>query len=299
MNLSLSLSNIERSVHGARNRDIRLFFASVIFLVVPYILLATHAVIFAEINLAIFHYGSLGVLVGALLLYFVSRKGFVAEAAKETTAIHSSLTLFLVGGYLFLIGAFIKLFQAFGFNLQTLFSFLTTAFLVCVLVFFIFSSALKERMRGFFFRYLSRQKYDWQKIWQDFTYRISLVTDLGQIEQKIKEATSKILNITGVEVVIFSELPFEAEFADWMLRQADLFNIKETIGDAGDSKYPKANEFFAKKNIAVATPLYEDRKIIGIIGFRVDNAALLDRELLKVLSLQASSVIVNCLAYQK
>jgi len=65
---------------------------------------------------------------GALLFLFVSRKGIMVEASKESTAIHSSLTLFLVGGYLFLVGAFIKLFQAFGFNLQTLFSFLTTAF---------------------------------------------------------------------------------------------------------------------------------------------------------------------------
>lgn len=299
VNLSLALSNIERSVHSARNKDIRLFFASVVFLVAPYILLATHAVIFAEINLAILRYVSLSVFAGALLFLFVSRKGFVVEAAKETTAIHSSLTLFLIGGYLFLVGAFIKLFQAFGFSLQTLFSFLTTAFLLCVLVFFLFSSVLKERMKGFFFRYLSRQKYDWQKIWQDFTYKISLVTDLGQIAAKIKEAISKILNVAGVEVAIFDEPPFEQEFADWLLRRADLFKVEEALGERLEGKYPRAQEFFAGKNIKLATPLYGDRKIIGIIGFRIDNAALLDPELLKVLSLQASSVIVNCLAYQK
>jgi len=298
LNLSFSLSNFERCLR-AGSRQIKLFFTGVALLVVPYILVATHTAIFAQINLNFFQHTSLSIFLGAVLFIFVARKGVSIETGKETTAIQSSLTLFLVGGYLFLVGAFIKLFQAFGFNLQTLFSFLTTAFLLFVLAFFIFSSALKERIKDFFFRFLSHQKYDWQKIWQDFTYKISLVTELGQIEEKIKEAIANILHVGGVEVVIFNELPFEEECADWILRRADLFKVEEALGDILENKYPRARQFFFERNLRLATPLYGERKIIGIIGFRTDNSSLIDKELLKVLSLQASSVIINCLAYQK
>jgi len=100
-------------------------------------------------------------------------------------------------------------------------------------------------------------------------------------------------------VVVFEEIPFEAEFADWMLRRADFFKVEEALGEQLENKYPRAREFFQARHIELSTPLYGDKKIIGIIGFRTDDPRLIDQELLKVLSLQASSVIVNCLAYRK
>ncbi|MCK4810105.1 MAG: hypothetical protein KAS99_04120 [Candidatus Omnitrophica bacterium] len=300
--LSFSISNIERSLYFLRQKRLGLLFTSALFLLTPYVVLATYAVLFFEIHIGVLTYSSISVFAGGLIFLFASQKGFSIEAVKEKTVIHASLTLFLVGGYLFFIGAFIKLFQTFGWNLNVLFSFLTALFIFFALLFLIFSLSFRERLRTFLLRYLTRQKYDWQKIWEDFTYKISLVTDVEKIKKNIQDAISKIMNVSAVRVFVFEkETPFEEGFCDRLLRQGEAFNFNETFNSSSPdkNKFPKAKVFFKENKIEAAMPLYGDKEIIGLIGMSLNDNNFLDKELLKVLSLQASSVILNCWAYQK
>ena len=297
---ALSLSNLERGFYYAKSRNIKLLLASALFIAGPYILLAVYAVLFSQINYSILGYSSVSVLIGGIIFLALSVEGLSLDTAKEGTAVHTSLVLFLLGGYLFFVGAFIKLFQKFGWNLHTLFSFLTTAFIFLALFMLILSSSFKERIKKFLFRNLTRQKYDWQKIWEEFTYKISLVTDMEMIKKNIAEAISKIMDIPGVKVFIFAdEAPFEAEFSKWLLRQAQAFIVSDVFNNGFSVKYPGAARFFKENNIDSAVPLYGEKKVIGIIGLSVDKGKLPDKELLKVLSLQASSVILNSRANQK
>ena len=297
---SLSLSNLERSFYYLKQKRVRLFLFSALFFLAPYILLATHAVLFSKINITIFMHSSFSILIGGLLFLASSKDGFSVEAVKEETAVHTSLILFLVGGYLFFVGIFIKLFQVFGWNLNTLFSFLTTAFILFALFFLVFSSSFKERFKNILFRHLTRQRYDWQQIWEDFTYRISLVTDIEKIKKNIQDAISKIMNVKTVKVFVFEQdSPFEGAFCDWLLREGNAFNTREVFATNGlADKFPKADTFFKENKIEVACPLYGDKKIIGLISLSINGNKFLDQELLKVLTLQASSVILNCWANQ-
>jgi len=297
---TLALSNLERGFYYTKSRSIKLLLVSALFVAGPYILLAVYAVLFSQINYTIFRYSSVSVLIGGVIFLAVSVEGLSLDTAKEGTAVHTSLVLFLLGGYLFFVGAFIKLFQKFGWNLRTLFSFLTTVFVFLALFMLILSSSFKERIKKFLFRNLTRQKYDWQKIWEEFTYKISLVTDMEMIKKNIAEAISNIMDIPDVKVFIFAdEAPFEAEFSGWLLRQAEAFIVSDVFNNGFSVKYPRAASFFKENNIDSAVPLYGEKKIIGIIGLSVDKGKFLDKELLKVLSLQASSVILNSRASQK
>lgn len=298
-NLTVTLSNLERSLYYLKRKNIRLLLAAALFLLMPYILLGTYAVFFSQLATSFLMGSSASILAGSFLLVTALRKDISAQAGSEETAVHASLTLFLVGGYLFVVGAFIKLFQLFGWNLNTLFSFLTTLFILGVLLFLIFSSTLKERLKTSLFKHFTRQKYDWQKIWEEFTYKISLVTDIEKIKANIEEAIAKIMNLEKARVFIFDrEIPFEEEFAGWLLRRADVFSVKEVSEKGVFQKFPQAVRFFNDNSIETAAPLYGEKKIIGLISLKMADKAFLDRELLKILTLQASAVIVNCWANQ-
>lgn len=299
MDLSLCLSNLERSLYFLRYRYLRLLLVSAVFLLVPYIFLATYGVLFSQFNLVILKYSSLSVFIGGVIFLFASYKELSTQDLKEDTAINASLALFLIGGYLFFVGAFIKLFQIFGWNLNVLFSFLTSLFIFFVLLLLVFASSFKKRIRNFFLRHFTRQRYDWQKIWEDFTYRISLITDIEKIKSSIKDAVSRIMELAEVEVFVFDKkAPFEERFADWILRYGEAFKPKDVLNNSGNV-FPQAYRFFEDNRIEIAAPLYGDKKIIGIISLKTNESNFVDKELLKVLCLQASSVILNCWAYQK
>ncbi|MCD6228581.1 MAG: hypothetical protein J7K17_03815 [Candidatus Omnitrophica bacterium] len=300
--LSLAISNLERSTYYLKSKSNKLLLLSSLFLLVPYILLSTYAVFFGYINIKIFVNSSLAVLLGGVIFLFFSKEGFYPQGIREDSAVHTSLTLFLIGGYLFFVGAFIKLFHTFGGNLNTLFAFLTTLFVFFVFLFLIFSSSFKQRIKQFLLKHLTRQKYDWQKIWEDFTYKISLVTDIESIKRKIKEAISKIMGISSVNIFIFDgEPPFSKEFLEWVLMYGGPLSLEELMNNDSESKYRNAYKFFKENKVNVISPLYGEKRIIGVIACNLNDKELtfFDKELLKILSLQASSVILNCWAYQK
>jgi len=299
LGISLVLSNLERSFYFTKQKNLRLLMISALFFLGSYILFGVYAVVFSRISTTIFAYSSIGTLLGGLIFLFASKDDLAVESEKEETAVHTSLILFLMGGYLFFIGIFIKLFQVFGWNLNTFFSFLTTILVFFIFFFLVFSTSFKERIKNFLLRYFTRQKYDWQKIWEDFTYKISLVTDIEKIKTHIEEAVLSLIGASEVRVFMFDKgAPFEEGFSDWLLRQAQVFNVNEIFNSGLNNKFPTAESFFRNNKIEMASPLYGEKKIIGIIGIKFNKDKFVDKELLKLLSLQASGVILNCWANQ-
>jgi signal transduction histidine kinase len=289
-NLSFSLSNIERGAAILKRRRLRFFLLGTAFSLIPYLFLATYALLFAQFNVEIFKHSVISVFISNLFFFLVAKDGLSPEKLKEEAVVNTSLTLFLVGGYLFFLGAFIKIFQVFEWNLNVLFSVLTAIFIVVVTFIMVFSSSVRLRIRYFLLRNFTRQKYDWQKIWEDFTYRISQITEPEQLKLDLADA---------VKIIIFDDtLSLENEFLDWILRKGGTFEISEVLTGGFSDKYPQASAFFQNKGIEKGVPLYGNKKIIGLMGLTNNENQFIDEELLKVISLQASSVILNCLAYK-
>jgi len=299
--LSIALSNFERSFYYLKTKYMRLLLITAAAFLLPYIFLAIYAVIFGYIAPKILFSTSLTTLAGGFLFLFLSQKETVAYPLKEETAIHTSLVLFLLGGYLFFIGIFVKLFQLFGWNLKTLFSFLTAIFLFLAFLFLILSSSVKERIKIFLLKSLSREKYDWQKIWEEFTYKISLTTEWGKLKDTIEQAISKILGARFVKIFLFDEnFSFEEEFSDWFIRYAEPLTLLEFVEKGFGHKYSRVYKFFKENDIDLIAPLYGDKRIIGVIGISAEKElTFLEKELLKLLSLQSSSVILSSRHHQK
>ncbi len=299
---SLILANLERSVYHFKKKHIRHLFLSGLFLLGPYIFIAVYSVVLSNLPSVWFVYSSLGILAGSVFFLVASGKDLSIDAIREDTAVHTSVSLFLIGGYLFFVGGFIKLFQVFGWNLNVLFSILTTVFVVMTFLFILSSGSFRERLRETLLKNLTHQKYDWQKLWSEFTYKISLVNEINQIKQCIEEAVKKIVTASRAEVVLFDEdMPFETEFCEWLLRYAGPLSLDEFLNNESSEKFPQGYKFFKDKKFTMIVPLYGEKSIIGVIGVEqnTDKVKYFDKELLKVLSLQASSAIISCRSYQK
>jgi len=296
----LVLSNLERSHYYLKKKSTLLLLISALLFFVPQILLSAYCVWFSQNSAILWNYSSLVILVGAVVFMVASVRGFSISEVKEETAVHTSMVLLLLGGYVFFIGAFIKLFHVFGWNLKTLFSFLTTVFVFLAFFFLVFSSSLKERLKSFLLKNFTRQKYDWQKIWEEFTYKISMAADMETIKQNIKSAISKIMETGDVKVFIFfKESPFEEGFLRWLLLKGEPFSVKDAFKQEMSQKYPISKRFFEENKMDIVTPLYGDKEVIGIIGLSLDGNKFIDKELLKILSLQASGVILNSWTNEK
>ncbi|MDD5069904.1 MAG: ATP-binding protein [Candidatus Omnitrophica bacterium] len=295
--LTLSISNLERGFYYNNQKPTKLLFVSSFFFLGPSILIAAQAVMVSSLNLTLVTFASLGVTVGALILGPAVKQGFDVSKVKESSAVHTSVTLFLVGGYLFLVGALIKLFHVFGWNLKTFASFFATVVVCFAFIVLIFSGSIKERLARVMLKNFTRQKYDWQKIWEEFTYKVSLVTDIEQLKNNVAVAVKQIVKVSNVKIELFEKgAPCETEVMDWMLRRGGVFSVEEVTNAAADA--PKARAFFDEFGVSHVSPLYGDRKVIGLVGFNNPKKRFVDAELLKILSLQASSVILNCWANQ-
>ncbi|MBD3245979.1 MAG: hypothetical protein GF333_03115 [Candidatus Omnitrophica bacterium] len=295
----LALSNLERAWYYRKDPLTRRVLLSGFLFLVPFVFISTYAVFLSKMHVSGLAYSAGAVLIGCGTFWPLARRGFGLAEVKEDVAVNTSMTLFLLGGYLFLIGAFVKLFQWFGWNLSTLFSFLTTGFVLLALMLLLFSPTVKQRLKTVMMRHFTRQKYDWQKLWEDFTYRISLVTDIEELKQKIGGALQRIMGADEARIVLFEERgPFEPEFEDWMLRRAGAFGMREVQTEAMKKKYPRACAYLEASGAEMAAPLYGDKKVIGLIFLSFRGERFVDRELLKLITLQASGVIVNCWAYR-
>jgi putative PEP-CTERM system histidine kinase len=299
---SLVLSNLERSLYHFKKKHIRHLFTGALCLLGPYMFIAVYSVILSSLAAVWIVYSSFLVLLGAVFFLIACGKDLSIEAVREDTAVHTSVSLFIIGGYLFFVGGFIKLFQVFGWNLNVLFSIFTTVFAVMTFLFLLSSGSFRERLRELLLKNLTTQKYDLQKLWSEFTYKISLVNELNKIKECVEEAVGKIVDTVRVEIVLFQEeLPFEREFCDWLLRLGGPLNINEFLNNGSAEKFSGAYKFFNDKKFTMIVPLYGENNLLGVIGVRQKDGGVkyYDKELLKVISLQASSAIISCRSYQK
>jgi putative PEP-CTERM system histidine kinase len=299
---SLVVSNLERSLYHFKKKHIRHLFLSALLLLGPYVFISVYSVILSNLSSVWIVYSSVPVLFGSVFLLISCGRDYSIDAVREDTAVHTSVSLFLIGGYLFFVGGFIKLFQVFGWNLNVLFSILTTLFVVMTFLFLLSSGSFRERLRERLLKNLTHQQYDWQKLWSEFTYKISLVNEINKINECIKEAVKKIVVAVKVEVILFEEeLPFEKEFCDWLLRYAGPLSFDEFLNNDSSAKFPQGCKFFKDRKFTMIVPLYGEKSLIGVIGVeqKSEEIKYFDKELLKVLSLQASSAIISCRSYQK
>jgi putative PEP-CTERM system histidine kinase len=140
-------------------------------------------------------------LIGCLFLVVAyARTGFAEiDVYPSRALLRSSLTVFLVGGYLFVVGILANVVRRFG-GAE---SFQFVAFVVllglAVLAVLLLSDRLRLRIHDFVGRHFARAQHDSVRIWTEFSRRLANVRDqagLCAVSARLISETFEVLSVT-------------------------------------------------------------------------------------------------------
>ena len=144
---------------------------------------------------------SSALLIGCLLLVVAYvRAGFAEiDVYPSRALLRSSLTVFIVGGYLFVVGLLANIVRRFGGGE----SFQLAAFVVLLgiagLAVLLLSDRLRQRIHSFVGRHFARAQHDSARIWTEFSRRLSNVKDqagLCAVSAGLVSETFEVLSVT-------------------------------------------------------------------------------------------------------
>jgi putative PEP-CTERM system histidine kinase len=135
-----------------------------------------------------------------LLVVAYVRAGFAEiDLYPSRALLRSSLTVFIVGGYLFIVGILANIVRRFGggesFQLTVLVILLGMAGLGVLLL----SDRLRQRIRGFAGLHFARSQHDSVRIWTEFSLRLAKVKDqasLCTVSARLVAETFEVLSVT-------------------------------------------------------------------------------------------------------
>jgi putative PEP-CTERM system histidine kinase len=146
-------------------------------------------------------------VIGCLLLVLAyARAGFSGvDLYPSRVALHSSVTLLLVGGYLFVVGVLAQLVgyleSADTFQLQTLVVLVGMAVLAVLL----FSDRLRHGLRALVGRHFGKAQHDSARIWRLFSQRLANVNDQAGLGAASVRMTSEVFDALSVSIWILNE----------------------------------------------------------------------------------------------
>lgn len=121
------------------------------------------------------------------------------------TLLYGSLVALIIGVYFLLVGILAHLIKYFG-GAQTFALQVFLVFLACVaLAIFLLSDRLRHRIRYFISVHLKRPRYDYRKIWIEFSKKTSPITDVSELGMTVAKMVSEIMEVLSVTVWLLEE----------------------------------------------------------------------------------------------
>jgi len=161
----------------------------------------SQALLFSAYDVRWLDIESSALVIGCLFLIMAYvRTGFAEiELYPSRALLRSSLTVFIVGGYLFIVGILANVVRRFGggesFQLATFVVLLGMAGLGTLLL----SDRLRQRIRGFVGLHFTRSQHDSVRIWTEFSRRLANINDqanLAAVSARLIAETFEALSVT-------------------------------------------------------------------------------------------------------
>ena len=161
----------------------------------------SQALLFSTYDIHWLDIESSALVIGCFLLVVAYvRTGFAEiDLYPSRALLRSSLTVFIVGGYLFIVGILANIVRRFGggdsFQLTVLVILLGMAGLGVLLL----SDRLRQRIRGFTGLHFTRSQHDSVRIWTEFSLRLANVKDqasLCTVSARLVAETFEVLSVT-------------------------------------------------------------------------------------------------------
>jgi putative PEP-CTERM system histidine kinase len=224
----------------------------------------------------------------SIVVAFV-RSGFgEIDVYPSHAVLRTSLTVFLVGGYLFIVGVLAQVVARTGgsatFQFQAFVVLLGFAFLAVLLL----SNRMRQNIRRFVSRHFKRPQYDFRQIWMRFTQGTSSVLDQANLCTAAAKLISETFNVLSVTIWRFDDhdrLTFaastsrsEREVNDALPNLANLgsalakirelskpFDLEKAKGDYAENLRQITSSQFRTGGNRICAPLWTGDRCIGVI----------------------------------
>jgi len=197
----MNLEQTFRSAVGTTRWRIKFVVLGVAVIFGARIYVRSQALLFSTYNIQWSGVESSALVIGCLLLAVAYvRTGFAeVDLYPSRALLRSSLTFFIVGGYLFIVGVLANIVRRFGggesFQLAAFVLLLGVAGLGVLLL----SDRLRQRVRGFVGLHFARSQHDSVRIWTEFSLRLANVKDqsgLCTVSASLVAETFEVLAVT-------------------------------------------------------------------------------------------------------
>ncbi len=284
----------------------------------------SQGLLFGGQELALMEIEASAVIVGCLLIGIShARQGFAEVDLYPSRAIlQSSITVFLIGGYLFLVGLFGQWVARFGggqyFRLQTLLVLMAVAALAVVLL----SESVREKMRDFVSRNFRRPRHDFRQVWTELTQRLSSVATVSSVCGTtatllsevfhalsvtiwIQEASADEMTVAGTtklsrpetEDAKLTRFPMDATFETALVLKVYPFNLEKVEEPWAEVIRRASRVQFDHGGDRIAVPLVAGNRVLGLIvlGDRVLHVPFTVEELdlIKCMADQLAATLLN------
>jgi putative PEP-CTERM system histidine kinase len=168
---------------------------------------ATQALLYSMIDTTIQTLNAGAVILGGLLIARSLYRSMLIETDiyVSQSVLFRSVTVLMAGAYLLLVGLLARLLTYLGtiagFPVKALLVFLVLAGLAVLLA----SDRVRQASRRFVGRHFHRPLYDYRQVWESFTRRTALLTDLPAFGQEVARVVSETFEALAVTIWQFDD----------------------------------------------------------------------------------------------
>ena len=326
LSLTLILMNLERTLRasaGGARWQIKFmilglggFFAVQVYTVSQVLLFSR-----VETGLEAVNAGALIVATGLIIVSLHRARLLPVDLYLSQTFLYNSIAVLTVGTYLLAVGVLAKAVSFVGdtsnVQLGAFLVFLALLGLTIVLL----SNQLREQVKRFISRHLSRPRYDYRNVWGAFTQRTASVVDVKDLGAAVAKMVSETFGVPSVTIWLWDEarghfalsgstvlsLAHERGLKPPGNPRADLIRAmrdqpvpvdcdRSEAGWAGGLK--RANtDVFREAQIRYCVPLVAGQEVVGILALNEKLTKELfsveDFDLLKTIADQAAGSLLN------
>jgi putative PEP-CTERM system histidine kinase len=283
----------------------------------------SHALLFhgLHLELEIINAGAL-IVANLFVLISMFRTHFLyTEIYLSPTLLYRSLTLLIVGIYLLAVGVLAKVMDYINGGLSLSLQAFLIFFALVVLAVVLYSARLRLELKKFVSLHLRRPKYDYRKVWSDFTRRTATLVEEKALCNSVAKMIAEMFNIFSVTLWLLDDrgqglkLGGSTTLADAQVRDlisfgkgaSDLLRFmgdQEIIIDLDDDEFKgttafrQAHESFLKQaRIRYCIPMRAGDDFLGLITIddhiRGLSLAFEDLDILKTIAGQVAATLLN------
>ena len=203
----MNLEQTFRSAVGTMRWRIKFVILGLVVIFGARIYVRSQRLLFSTYNIGWSGVESSALVIGCLLLAVAYvRTGFAEiDVYPSRAVLRSSLTIFIVGGYLFVVGILANLVRRFGGGESFQFAAFVLLLGMAGLGALLLSDRLRERMHRFVGLHFARAQHDSVRIWTEFSRRLANVKDQSGLSTVSARLVSEIFEVLSVTIWLLDE----------------------------------------------------------------------------------------------